>query len=759
MTEVEQCNVGLVCSYVPRKCGIATFSHDVARSLAEHIFQKPLGSNGHISITALNDREGSYSYGPEVIAEIGQHRRDHYRNAAELLNDSKIDVVSIQHEYGLFGGEDGDYLLEFLDRVNKPVVSTLHTILSQPSEGQRNVLRRVCEHSSRVVVMADRAVKILEEVYNVPPERIVKIHHGVPDVPFGDREPFKKRFGLAGRPMILTFGLLGPGKGIELMLEAIAKVVPHHPDIAYVILGVTHPGVRRESGESYRLSLESRAVELGIQKNVLFHNRYVSNSDLCEYLQAADLYATPYPAKEQITSGTLAYALASGTAIISTPYWHAQELLADGRGILVDFGDVDGFADAIRSLLAEPEKREQIQKAAYEYGRQMIWAESARKYNTTFREVVGEFSVKAKRLASQRRVLLRMSLPEVRADHMYTMTDSTGFLQHATYSLPDRNHGYSIDDNARSLIVTAMMWSLFQDEAALPYLKTYLSFIHYAKPAGGGRFRNFMSYDRRWYDQDGSDDCQGRVLWALGHLTSHSPTISIKYLATELFQVGFSQVHTLLSPRSWALSLLGLHYFLREYPTDSKAHKHLVELSQKLNNAFAKNETDDWPWIEDAVTYDNGRIPQALIIAGYVLQDQKMVQRGLRALEWLLEIQTGEGGNLSIIGNHGWYRKGNERAEFDQQPLEAAALIGACKAAYRASGDSRWLVEMRRCFEWYLGRNDCGTSLVDFKSRGCFDGLTKDGPNQNQGAESVVSWLISLLTMYEMQTGDAPEIG
>ncbi len=759
MNDEEICKIGFICSYVPRKCGIATYSHDVARSLAEHVHHEPLNGNSGIIVAALNDREGTYSYGPEVVAEIDHHRREQYRSAADLLNLSKVDVVSLQHEYGLFGGDYGVYLFELLERLNKPLVSTLHTILSKPSEGQLNVLRRVCEHSTRVVVMADQAVKLLEEVYGVAPERICKIHHGVPDVPFGDTEPFKQRFGLAGRPTILTFGLLGPGKGIEVMLEAVAKAVPRHPDLAYVVLGVTHPGIRRESGETYRMSLESRAVELGIQKNVLFHNRYVSTADLCEYLQAADLYATPYPAKEQMTSGTLAYALAAGSSIVSTPYWHAEELLADGRGTLVDFGDSAGFAQAISDLLTNRDRRETIRRSAYEYGRQMIWAESAKRYSTTFGEAAREFAEEARRRASQRRVLLRMSLPEVRPQHMYAMTDSTGLLQHAVYSLPDRNHGYSTDDNARSLIVTAMLWSLFQDESAFPYMNTYLSFLHYARPAGGGRFRNFMSYDRRWCDQDGSDDCQGRVLWALGHLAAHSPSDSTKRLATELFGTGMPAIHTLSHPRSWALAVLGLHYFLRALPERDDARDHLTTLSERLSQRSAEHECEEWPWFDDLVTYDNGRIPQAMIIAGYMLGDQSLIRRGLRSLEWLLKIQTSDSGNLSLIGNSGWLRRGSNKPNFDQQPLEPAALIGACKAAFRASGDSRWLVEMRRCFEWYLGRNDLGISLIDFKSRGCYDGLHTDSVNLNQGAESVVSWLLSLLTMHEMQTGDAPDIG
>ena len=758
MPGTNRINLAFVASYPPRRCGIATFTHDLATAITQTVNHEPLSQSGHVRIVAMNDRTDGYPYAPEVMFEVGQHQRADYRNAADVLNTGKIDAVLLQHEYGLYGGEGGEYLFDLLDRLQVPLVSTLHTILSQPTDKQREVLSRICQHSSHVVVMANRARDLLTERYDVPGDGIRLIHHGVPDVPFGDTEPFKKRFGLAGRPTILTFGLLSPGKGIELMVEALAKVVPDCPEVAYIVLGVTHPGVRRQSGESYRLSLESRAVQLGIQKNVIFHNRYVSHTDLCEYLQAADLYVTPYRNKEQITSGTLAYALAAGTAIISTPYWHAEELLANGRGRLIDFDDVDALAHGLRELLTDRDARETIRRSAYKYGRSMIWPEVGRQYADTIAEAHRMLAdEKAKR--PERKVLLRMSLPEVRPDHLLAMTDGVGLLQHARYSIPDRSHGYSTDDNARAVIVTAMLWCLFQDESLLPEMKKYLSFLHYAQPAGGGRFRNFMSYDRRWFDQDGSDDCQGRALWGVGHLVDHAPDDSTRMLAEQLFRQGIACAHTLISPRSWALSILGAHYYLRQVPDDAEVHAQMATLADRLNNALAEQESDDWLWLEDTVTYDNGRIPQALIIAGYVLEKPRMVERGLRCLEWLLGVQTGQRGVLSIIGNDGWLRRSGERAQFDQQPLEPAALIGACKAAYRASDDSRWLVEMRRCFEWYLGRNDLGVSLIDFKTRGCCDGLCSTGANANQGAESVVSWLISLLIMHEMETGDAPDIG
>jgi len=500
--------------------------------------------------------------------------------------------------------------------------------------------------------------------------------------------------------------------------------------VVYIVLGVTHPGVKEASGESYRLSLERLVVSLGLERNVLFHNRYVSLPVLCEYIQAADVYVTPYQGKDQITSGTLAYAVASGRAVISTPYCYAEELLADERGRLADFGDVDGFARHLGDLLSNKSERETVRKAAYDYGRAMTWANTARQYAETFHEACTTFADQARELVREKRRAMRLSLPELRLDHLFTMTDDTGIFQHATFATPARTHGYCTDDNTRAMVVAATAWSLTKDRQMLPRIQTYLSFLEHAQPAEPGFFRNFMSYDRRWMEEAPSEDCQGRVLWALGHLIVHAPFESLRHLATDMFQVALEPIDTLRFPRAWALSILGLHYYLRWFDSDQEVRGKLRSLAGKLDKVFAENQSDDWPWFEDVITYDNARMPQALIIAGFTLEDDKLVDRGLKVLEWLLESQTAEDGHLSIIGNKGWYRRGGERARFDQQPLEAAALIGACKAAYRASGNSEWLVKMRRCFEWFLGQNDVGASLIDFGTRGCYDGLESDGARE-----------------------------
>jgi glycosyltransferase involved in cell wall biosynthesis len=751
-------SVALIGSYVPRRCGIATFTHHLASAMAERIYDQPLESTERVRIVAVNDQDDLYNYGPEVAFEIGQHRKYDYGNAADFLNDSKFETISLQHEFGLFGGEAGVYLLELLERLKKPVVSTLHTVLAEPNDSQREVFKRICDCSATLVVMAERARAMLHDLYDVPQERIRFIHHGVPDLPFGNNEALKERFGTAGKPSILTFGLLGPSKGIELMLDALAQIVPDHPDVVFTVLGATHPHVKRDSGESYRLSLERRVLERGVQKNVIFHNRYVSEEDLCAYLTAADIYVTPYHNKEQIVSGTLAYALAAGTAVVSTPYRYALEMLTDGRGRLVEFGDVDGFADALRDLLEDVDERGRMQTAAYEFGRAMIWPRVALQHYETLTEARARAVERARvRAREERRQLrMRLSLPEVQLSILLAMTDDVGILQHCVYATPDRRHGYTTDDNARAVIVASMVWSHFQDDRVLAPLQTYLAFLNHARP-GGGRFRNLMSYDRCWLEMNWSDDCQGRVQWALGYLIAHAPYKSMRLLAEDLFRLSLVNFEHIASPRAWAFAVVGLYYYLREFPDDQAVRAVLKTLAGRLETAFQEHETADWPWCEAVVTYENARAPQALILAGLALDEEGLTQRGLRVLSWLLQVQTAADGHLSVIGSDGWLRRGGRRAPFDQQPVEAAALIEACKAAHRATGEERWLIEMRRCFAWYLGQNDNGVSLIEFKSHGCYDGLVRGGVNQNFGAESCVSWLLSLLTMHEMQPGEAPD--
>ena len=738
--------VSFISTYPPRKCGIATFCSDVLNSM------KGLYSNGEVNgdqsnfeVIALNNNKESYNYDREVTFHIRDQHRNDYQRAADFINHSPVDAVSVQHEYGIFGGEDGNYINYLLAGLKKPVVTTLHTVLENPSPGQRQTMMRICKQSVSVVVMAQAAVDILTRIYRIPDEKINLIPHGAPDVPFLDSSYYKDQFQAEGRKVLLTFGLLSPSKGLEYAVEAMEKVVEIHPDALYIILGATHPEVKRRHGEEYRHSLEKMVRDKGLENNVAFYNQYVSLERLVQFLVATDVYITPYLGRDQITSGTLAYALACGKAIVSTPYIYAEELLAEERGCLVPFRDSESLAECIINLLSDEALRNKMRKSSYQYGRQMIWKEVARSYAAAFEQARFSYSEMFSQNVQSADVTERAILPDISLKHLRHLTDDTGILQHAVFSVPDRNHGYCSDDNARSLIATVMNWRLFKDEGVIPLSKRYLAFLYHAYNEKNNRMRNFMDYNRNWLEEIGSEDSHARTIWALGYAIAHPPNDALLGLSTRLFKNIIDTPLLFTSPRAWAFSAIGANYYLRRFGGDTKVRKIMQELCEKLMVLFNAKADDKWFWLEDIVAYDNARISQALIVTGSYLELEEMFETGLKSLQWLIDIQTSpEGENLSLVGNDGWYKRNGDYARYDQQPVDAAALVDACYQAFVLTGEDEWLRKMEWAFNWFFGSNDVRQSLYDFSSGACFDGLQPGGINQNQGAESTVSLLLAL---------------
>ena len=545
--------------------------------------------------------------------------------------------------------------------------------------------------------------------------------------------------------MLLTFGLLSPSKGLEYAIEAMEKVVEIHPDALYIILGATHPDVKRRYGEEYRYSLEKMVHDKSLEKNVTFYNQYVSLERLVQFLVATDVYITPYLSRDQITSGTLAYALACGKAIVSTPYIYAEELLADGRGTLVPFRDGEAMAETLIDLLGDEGLRNRMRKTSYQYGRQMIWKEVARTYAVAFEQARFNYSEMFSQTVQSADVTDRAILPDVNLKHLQALTDDTGLLQHAVFAFPDRNHGYCVDDNARGLIAAVMNWRLFKDEKINPLLKTYISFLYHAFNEKRSRMRNFMGYDRSWLEEVGSEDSHGRVIWAIGYTIAHPPNDAILGLANRIFKEIINAPLKFTSPRAWAFSIIGANYYLRRFGGDTKVLQIMSDLADKVVHLFELKASDDWFWCEDIVAYDNARLSQALIVAGNNLGNSEMFDYGLKSLDWLVDIQTNpDGGHLSIIGNDGWYERGGEKARYDQQPVDATAMVDACYQAFVLTGNDAWLRKMEWAFNWFFGSNDVRQPLYNFSSGGCYDGLQPGGINQNQGAESVAAMLIAL---------------
>ncbi len=737
--------IALIGTFLPRRCGIATFTFDLHQALAEEFREMEFWA------LAMNDIPAGYRYPVQVRFELDQKSLADYRLAADFLNINQVDAVCLQHEYGIYGGEYGSHILELLGRLRMPVVTTLHTVLQQPSSGQRKIIEELCRLSDRLVVMSHKASEILREVYAIPEAKLEMVPHGIPDVPFVDPNFYKDQFGLEGRKVILTFGLVGPGKGLEYMIDALPAIAEKHPDVTYVVLGATHPHVKREQGESYRLSLQRRARDLGVEEHIMFHNRFVDLKELCEFLGAADVYVTPYLNREQIVSGTLAYAMGAGKATVSTPYWYAEEMLADGRGRLVPFRDSEALAREIVYLFDNELERHAMRKRAYNFCRDMVWKEVARRYLAVFAEIRRERE-RRPRVVFRTPTLqdLPLEIPEPKLDHLYRLTDGTGILQHATFIVPDRVHGYCTDDNARALIVALQAAEVTTDsEQTVELACRYLSFLGHAFNEDTGRFRNFMSYNREWLEREGSEDSHGRAIWGLGVAVALSPQQALTGFALQLFDRALPALLDMVSPRAWAFGLVGIHAYLRRFSGDSEARRVRETLANRLFEMYRRNASDDWPWIENKLTYANGKIPHALLLSGQWLMRGEMVEAGLRSLRWLVDIQTDPKGHFVPVGNRGWYPRGGAKARYDQQPIEAHAMIEACLEAYNVTQDQSWIEEARRILEWFLGRNDLNQPLYDYRSGGCCDGLNADGVNRNQGAESTLACLLSLLELYQ----------
>jgi glycosyltransferase involved in cell wall biosynthesis len=747
--------VAVVGNYLPRKCGIATFTTDLCDAI-----QAEYGATELLALP-VNDIEEGYSYPARVRFELCEDNLSSYRQAADFLNFSNIDLVCLQHEYGIFGGPAGAHILELLRRLQMPVVTTLHTVLCEPNPDQRIVMEEITHLSDRLIVMSRQSAEILKQVFHVSGEKIDLIPHGIPDRPFTDPNFYKDGFGTEGKDVLLTFGLLSPNKGIENVIQALPAILSRHRNVVYMVSGVTHPHVLRREGDKYRHYLQKLAKDLGVAASVVFRNRFVSPQELVELIGAADIYITPYKHKGQVVSGTLAYALGAGKAIISTPYLHATELLDEKRGVLVPFDDPRAIAEKTIGLLDNGTARHAMRKRAYLYSRNMVWDRVAQQYMGSFERVYNERLRNPRATFSAQnteKVLDR--LPVVRLNHLRRLTDHTGIVEHAVFTVPNYPEGYSTDDNARALIVAILLeeFGSGAPAGALDLASRYLAFLWLAFDPMSKRFRNCLSYERQWQEPEGSEDSHGRALWGLGTVLGRSRDAGLRGAAGRLFELAIPAAVEFKSPRACAFALLGLHEYLDSFPGDRAALGAADELANRLLDSYRAIHSTGWNWFEDGLAYSNARLPQALIRAGMRGNNDEMISAGLEALDWLGTIQRCEiKGHFVPVGSHGFYSRKTEKARFDQQPVEACAVVSACLQAYRATGESRWRKEAWSTFNWFLGDNDLQIALYDHTSGGCRDGLHPDRANENQGAESTLSFLMALLEMRRLEEADGTE--
>jgi glycosyltransferase involved in cell wall biosynthesis len=749
--------IAFVGNYQPRECGIATFTTDLCTALASEY------GEGRLFAIPVNDPESSYQYPERVRLELEQEDLSSYERAADFLNFNGNDLVCLQHEYGIYGGSAGSHILALLRKLKMPLVTTLHTVLRDPALDQRMVLEEIAQLSDRMIVMSKLAAKLLREVYLVPGEKIDVIPHGVPDLPFMDPNYYKDKFGTEGKSVLLTFGLLSPNKGIENVIQALPEILSKQPNVVYIVSGVTHPHVRRRDGERYREELQALAEKLGVSDHVIFNNRFVSTEELLEHVGAADIYITPYRQEAQVVSGTLAIALGAGKAIVSTPYWHAKELLAEKRGVIVPFQNPDAIAEAVLALLENNAERHAMRKRAYLHARGTTWAKTARAYMASFQRARFERSLHP-RAAQQDDFSMNSTdlLPPLNPGHLLTMTDDTGILQHAIFSVPNTREGYTTDDNARALIVSVLLDEnpgyMYRQE--YPNLsQRYLSFLWLAFHVDSGRFRNFLSYNRKWLEDVGSDDSHGRALWSLGKVLGTSQNAGLRGAAGRLFEAAVPATLTFTSPRAWAYCILGMQAYLDWFPGDRAIQSVRNILANRLLDIYERSHSDTWKWFEKSLSYSNARLSQALILAGWRSDNQRMIEAGMDSLKWLVAEQHRNDKEIFVpIGSSGFFIEGNEKARFDQQPVEACATVSACLEVYRLTEESQWLEEARRVFGWFLGKNDLQVPLYDAFTGGCRDGLHPDRVNENQGAESTLSFLMALLEMQTAKVASADEL-
>ena len=744
--------IAVVGNYLPRRCGIATFTTDLCDALhAEY---------GTTELLALpvNDTEEGYAYPARVRFELSEDNLASYRQAADFLNFSNIDLVCLQHEYGIFGGRAGAHILELLRRLRMPFATTLHTVLREPNPDQRRVLEEIVTLSDRVIVMSKQSSEILQEVFKVPVDKIDLIPHGIPDLPFTDPSFYKDGFGTEGKEVLLTFGLLSPNKGIENVIKALPQILARHSNVVYMVSGVTHPHILRREGDKYRQSLQSLAKELGVEASVIFRNRFVSPQEMVELIGAADIYITPYKHKAQVVSGTLAYALSAGKAIISTPYLHAVELLDDERGALVPFDDPGAIAAKTVELLDNATARHAMRKRAYLYGRDMVWSRVAQKYMKSFERIYNERLRNPRATFSARNTEKNLDrLPAIKLDHLYRMTDHTGMVEHAVFVVPNYPEGYSTDDNARALIVTTLLEEIGIHAPAnsADLASRYLAFLWHAYDPATKRFRNSLTYECQWHETEHSEDSHGRALWGLGTVLGRSENAGLRGAAGRMFELAVPTAVEFKSPRACAFALLGVQEYLDSFPGDRAALSASDALANRLLSSYRSHRTEDWKWFENGLSYSNARLPQALMRAGVRAGNEEMISAGLEALDWLVAQQRCEvKGHFVPIGSQGFYSKTTEKARFDQQPVEACAAVSACLQAYRATGKGRWRKEAWSAFNWFLGDNDLQIALYDPVTGGCRDGLHPDRANENQGAESTLSFLMALLEMRQVEEYD-----
>ena len=723
-------------TFPPRECGIATFTKDLSSAMNKR-FNPSLKSR----VVAINEDDSIMrNYNSRVIMQLNGDSISDYINIAKKINKSKIiKIVCIQHEFGLFGGEYGNYLIPFLEIVEKPVVVTFHSVLPNPGPERKKVVEEIINRSAAIVVMAKKAKDILSEDYKVDSKKIYIVYHGIPNVPFHSSDKYKRKLGLQDKKIISTFGMLSRGKGIEYMIKAMPSIVKENPNSLYLIVGETHPVIRSEEGESYRNYLIDLIKELKLENHVKFYNKYLTLEELIEFILASDIYVCTNLEYDQIVSGTLSYAAGCGKAVVSTPTVYAEEILSGDCGKLVKFKDSKSYSVAINEIFLDPQYKSSLEQNAYANTRHMTWSNVSASYLRIFNNIV-----KLKEEVTEK-------YPKIKLDHLRKLTDDFGMIQFAEHSKPDINSGYTADDNSRALIVALKHYNLYKNESSLNLVNHYLNFIEFTQEENG-KFINLVHNKRFVLEKNYSEDSFGRTMASLGFLIDNLDLVNHQELFNKgrrIFERSYQWFYKIKSPRAKAFSIISLYHYNNKFP--KKENLDLIKnLSDSLIELFNLESSEEWRWFEKYLTYSNAKIPESLMYSYLALKDERYLNIALSSLNFLTSLLISNR-QLNLIGQNGWYNRDGKRAFFDQQPVDAYSMTSAYLTAYSITKDKEYYKNAVISFNWFLGKNYLKQMMYNESTGGCFDGLGRFSVNLNQGAESTLAYLCSRLLLEEFK--------
>ncbi|MFH0906831.1 MAG: glycosyltransferase [bacterium] len=727
-------------TFPPRRCGIATFTADLTNA-----FDQTFGPSVKSKIVAMDlTEESRFPYSDKVIFQISQPCEEDYINIANKLNQlKKVKLVSIQHEFGIFGGEYGSHLLLFMKKLQKPIIITLHAVLPSPDEKMRNIVQAIMKYSKGIIVMTQSSREILKKDYGLDSDLIQVIPHGVHHVPYRISKRAKSALGFSGKLILSTFGFLSPGKGVEYVIEALPKVVEKFPNVRFLIAGSTHPVVLGQEGETYRNFLTKKVHQLGLSNYVSFYNTYFDVNKLLQFLEATDVYLSTSLNLNQAVSGTLSYALGSGRPVISTAFAQAKQDITSEVGILIDFKNPQAFTDAIIKLISNNELCLQMGKNAYFRTRHMTWENVAYSYMKYFSQFAPELTPRQRKL------------PSIKLEHLAKLTDNFGIIQFAKLIEPDISSGYTLDDNARALIVAALYYKKIRTHFSLKLVSIYLDFLYrVAKP--DGYFDNYVNSNRAIDKQknihENSEDPSARALYALA-LVSTIKQIPKRFRkqAYSLFEQSFQKNITFSSPRAIAFYIKALSCLLSKRK-EPKTLAVLRSCCEQLVILYEKSHSLDWEWFEHYLTYSNAILPEALLLGYKITGERRYFEVSEKTLEFLIKhtfsaSPRGEEDSIYIpIGQSGWFLKKGTRQYFDQQPEDTAATVVALNAMFQVTKGKYYKELANIAFNWFLGNNVLGQVVYDRTTGGCYDGIGEKFINLNQGAESIISYLFARLS-------------